>query len=376
MKVPFIDLRSQHKDILPAYFQRLKYIFNNNDFILGKDVESFESDFARYCESRFAVGVNSGTDALFLGLLGLGIGKGDKVIVPVFTFIASALAVTYTGAQPVFVDVDPLTYNIDIGKLRRLLDKRVKAVMPVHLFGQPADMPGLFKLKEKFGFKIVEDCAQAHGAEWQDENKRWRKVGSHSDAGAFSFYPTKNLGGIGDGGIIVTQDADTCKRLKRLRDCGRVDRYRHSEIGYNSRLDTVQAAFLLLKLRKLNRYNKMRRAAAYEYNKRLKIIPGLELPFVADFARSVFNSYTIKLQDRDRVLSFLKERGVATSIYYPLALHLQEAYKRLGYKKGQFPAAERLSGQVLSLPIFPTITKLQIEYVAESIKKALRKNEN
>lgn len=370
MNVPFIDLKRQHDEILPQYIKELKNIFNESNFILGKEVGHFESDFAKYCNSRFAVGVNSGTDALFLGLLSLGIGKGDKVLVPAYTYIASALAISYTGAQPVFVDIDPLTYAIDIAELKKKIDRRVKAVIPVHLYGQPVDLPSLFKLRDRYGFKVVEDCAQAHGAEWKDDKNKWHRVGSLADVGCFSFYPTKNLGAAGDGGIITTNDKSIFMRLKRLRDYGRIDRYQHVSLGYNSRLDTVQAALLRLKLKSLDKYNKMRVAAAGYYGKLLKDIPDLTIPFISDDVRSVFHIYAVQFKNREKILSLFNKYNISALIHYPIPIHLQKVYKNLGYREGDFPAAEITSKHILSLPIFPHISKAQIEYVVSIIKKA------
>lgn len=371
MKVPFIDLYAQHREILPEYLRRLNKIFCASNFILGKEVELFEKEFARYSDSRYAVGVNSGTDALFLSLLSLGIGKGDKVIVPAFTFIATAFAVSLTAAEPVFVDIDPLTYNLDIHHLRQRLDKKVKAIIPVHLFGQPAPMQSLLELKARYGFSIVEDCAQAHGAQIQMRGGRWKKVGLTGDTGAFSFYPTKNLGAIGDAGMVITNSRKIYTQIKRLRDCGRTGRYQHSQIGYNSRLDTIQAAFLALKLKRLDRYNYLRRQAAGYYSQLLNGLEGIQLPFEPKFSRSIYHAYSVQFKHRARVLEFFRKYQIGFAIYYPLPLHLQPAYRHLGYKRGNFPVAEGVSKRIVSLPIFPQIKREQIEYVVRVIKKAI-----
>ncbi|MBU2541410.1 MAG: DegT/DnrJ/EryC1/StrS family aminotransferase [Candidatus Omnitrophica bacterium] len=364
-----MDLKSLHRDILPEYLKKVKNIFDSNDFILGEEVKQFESEFAVYCNVRYAVGVNSGTDALFLGLLSLGIGKNDEVIVPAFTYIASALAITYTGAKPKFVDIEESSYNIDVDSLNKAISKKTKAIMPVHLYGQPANMPQILKIADKYGLKVIEDSAQAHGADWKDSKGNWHKAGSSSDVGCFSFYPSKNLGACGDGGIVVTNSKKLYKRLLMLRDYGRTSRYDHRTIGYNSRLDTLQAAVLRLKLKKLDRANSMRKYNASIYNSLLNGCPGIKLPIVSDFARHIYHVYAIRIKNRNNLIKLLKKRKITALIHYPIPLHLQKAYKFLGYKKGDFPVSERVAKEVLSLPMYPHLKKREIEYVASCLRK-------
>ncbi len=363
MNVPFLDLKKQYDQIKGQVDVSLKVLLKRCDFILGEDVVEFERKFARYNGARFALGVNSGTDALFFSLLSLGISSGDEVIVPVFTYIASAFAVTYTGATPVFVDVDERTFNIDPCLIRQAITKRTKAVMPVHLYGQSADMDSILKISKKHGLKIVEDAAQAHGTEYKG-----KKAGSMGDLGAFSFYPTKNLGACGDAGMVVTNDEALYEKLKKLRDYGRKSRYVHTSLGYNSRLDSVQAVFLKEKLKRLDSWNKMRIDAAYYYKKFLSGFDGIELPQEEKLGRHVYHIFAVRLKNRDKIQKGLKKAGIASMVHYPVPLHLQEVYKNLKYKKGDFPVAEKICNQVLCLPIYPHIKKEQIEYVCKKLK--------
>ncbi|MCM8770314.1 MAG: DegT/DnrJ/EryC1/StrS family aminotransferase [Candidatus Omnitrophica bacterium] len=366
MKVPFIDLRAQYKEIQKDFSRVIKDVLKRRDFILGLDVKLFEKEFAHYCGVKFAIGLNSGTDALFLSLVSCGIGKGDEVIVPVFTFIATALAVSHTGARPVFVDVDEQTYNIDVNKIEKAITKRTKAIIPVHLYGQAADMNAILKIAKKCKLKVIEDAAQAHGAEYQN-----KKVGSFGITGCFSFYPTKNLGAFGDGGMVVTNDKKVYNNLLLLRDCGRKRRYEHIVKGYNSRLDTLQAAILRVKLKRLDKWNRLRRKNAFFYNTLLKKIDRIITPFEARDCLHVYHQYVVRLKNRDRVIDILKKNGIDTSVYYPIPLHLQAAYKDLGYKKGDFKIAEKLSEEILSLPMHPHLKKDEIEYIVAVLKRYL-----
>jgi len=363
MNVPFLDLKKQYDQIKGQVDVSLKVLLKRCDFILGEDVVEFERKFARYNGARFALGVNSGTDALFFSLLSLGISSGDEVIVPVFTYIASAFAVTYTGATPVFVDVDERTFNIDPCLIRQAITKRTKAVMPVHLYGQSADMDSILKISKKHGLKIVEDAAQAHGTEYKG-----KKAGSMGDLGAFSFYPTKNLGACGDAGMVVTNDEALYEKLKKLRDYGRKSRYVHTSLGYNSRLDSVQAVFLKEKLKRLDSWNKMRIDAAYYYKKLLSGFDGIVLPQEEGPGRHVYHIFAVRLKNRDKIQKGLKKAGIASMVHYPVPLHLQEVYKNLKYKKGDFPVAEKTCREVLCLPIYPHITREQIEYICKKLK--------
>jgi len=375
MAIPFVDLNTQYKEIRRELKGTLERVFNQGDFILGEEVRLFEKEFAKYCGTRFAVGVNSGTDALFLGLLSLGIGRGDEVIVPTFTFIATALAVSFTGARPVFCDIDEGTYNIDINKIEKAITEKTKAIIPVHLYGQLADMKPILKIAQKYNLRVIEDAAQAHGAGYRtqvtsSQKPETRKVGSLGDIGCFSFYPTKNLGAFGDGGMVLTNDRKVYKRLLMLRDYGRISKYEHKIMGYNSRLDTIQAAILRIKLRYLDRWNRLRREKARLYSELLKGIDVI-IPKEKDYGIHVYHIYAIRIKNRDRVIKKLNERGIKALIHYPKPLHLQRVYKNLGYKRGDFPIAERVAKEVISLPIYPNLKEEQIGYTVKSIKEII-----
>lgn len=363
MNVPFLDLRQQYAQVKHQVDISLGKLLARCDFILGEDVVEFERSFAKYNGARFALGVNSGTDALFFSLLSLGVSSGDEVIVPAFTYIASAFAVTYTGAKPVFVDVDERTLNIDPIRIEQAITKKTKAIMPVHLYGQSADMDAILKISKKHGLRVVEDAAQAHGTEYEG-----KKAGSMGDLGAFSFYPTKNLGAFGDAGMVVTNDEILYEKLKKLRDYGRKSRYVHTSLGYNSRLDSIQAVFLKEKLKKLDRWNEMRIDAAHYYKKLLKDLGGIVLPDEERYGKHVYHIFAVRLKNRDKIQEGLKKAGIASMVHYPVPLHLQEVYKNLRYKEGNFPVAEKICKQVLCLPIYPHIKREQIEYVCEKLK--------
>lgn len=363
MNVPFMDLRNQYDVIKDRVDAGLKSVFERGDFIFGKEEKQFEAEFAGYCDARYAVGVNSGTDALYLALAALDVGVGDEVILPCFTFIATALCVSYTGARPVFVDIEEETCNMDVRKLESLITPRTKAIIPVHIYGQAADMKEIVELARQRKIAVVEDAAQAHGALYQG-----KKVGSLGDVACFSFYPTKGLGAFGDGGMIVTNHAEIYKKANMLRDYGRKDRYDHTIKGYNSRLDTVQAVVLLAKLRHLDEWNRMRRVHAAYYSKALKDIDGIRVPVVKEDRSHVFQTYAVRLPHRDRVCEEMKKKGIGVLIHYPIPLHLQEAYAELGYKKGDFPVGEQVADEILSLPMFPHIAEDQRDYVCETLK--------
>jgi len=367
MKISFVDLSAQYSLIQHDVEKTLRRLMKRSDFILGQDVRCFEESFASYIGCRYAIGVNSGTDALFLGLLSLGVGRGDEVIVPAYTYIASAFAVTYTGARPVFADIDETTFNIDPQAIERVITKRTKAIMPVHLYGQAADMGPIRDIARKHGLRIIEDTAQAHGAQY-----RGRKAGAIGDIGAFSFYPTKNLGAFGDAGLIATSNGQLYKKLKKLRDYGRISKYVHGSVGYNSRLDSVQAVFLNAKLWHLDAWNQKRISVAGMYNKYLGDIPGIQLPREAGYGKHVYHIYAIRVKDRDRVLEGLIAAGVSAAVHYPVPLHLQPVYRCLGYRRGDFPVAEGICRDVLCLPIYPHITEKQIVYVAQTLKRLVK----
>jgi len=372
MKIPFLDLSQQYKAIRKDVGSRLSETMKRSDYILGQEEKLFESEFAGFCESKFAVGVNSGTDALFLALLSLGIGPGDEVIVPVFTFIASAFAVSFTGAKPVFVDIDERTFNMDIGKLEAAITKNTKAIMPVHLFGQSSDMQPILTLAQKYNLKVVEDCAQSHGAKYKSSNNKWQITGSLGDVGCFSFYPTKNLGAFGDAGMIVTSNEKIYETLLMLRDCGRKSkRYEHLMIGYNSRLDTMQAAILRLKLKHLDAWNEQRRHSALIYKNELSVINGIILPFEPDFAYHVYHCFAIRINNRDKIIDNLAKEGIGSAVFYRIPLHLQKAYSGLGYKQGDFPVAEQVAQEILSLPMYPYLKDKQVKFVCRLIRETL-----
>ncbi len=376
MKVKFLDLNRQHlslgKNLECSFANSLKM----SDFILGEDVSLFEKEFAGYCGTKFAVGVNSGTDALFLSLKSFDIGPGDEVILPAFTFIATALAVSYSGAKPVFADINLKNYNIDPECIKKAVTSRTKAIIPVHLYGQPADMQPILEIGAKYNLKVIEDACQAHGARYSFACGEQKKVGNIGDTGAFSFYPTKNLGACGDAGLITTNNENIYKKLLILRDCGRKLRYEHAVIGYNSRLDTLQAAILRKKLKLLDSWNRKRRKLARMYTQALQDMSELTLPVQENYAFHVYNSYTVCANNRDRLCEELQKRGVGTSVYYHIPLHLQGAYKDLGYKRGDFKHAEKISQQVFSLPLYPYLSEAELKYVIKTLKACLKKEKN
>ncbi len=371
MKVPFADLSLQHKPLKAKMLRAVGQVIDRGDFILGEDVARFEKEFARLCRTRYAVGVNSGTDALFLALKAAGVGPGDEVVVPAFTYIATALAVSYTGAVPVFADIDERTYNIDLQGIVRAISPRTKAIIPVHLYGQPAPMEKIMDIARAGGIKVIEDAAQAHGAALKGAGGQWRACGSLGDMGCFSFYPSKNLGALGDGGMVTTDDDELYKKLLMLRDYGRVSKYEHAIIGYNARLDTVQAALLRVKLPHLKAWNAERQKAASLYTKLLKDIEGLTVPYTQENARHVYHVYAVRLRNRQRVVTALAANGISAIIHYPIPVHLQEAYKELRYAQGDFPVSERVSSEILSLPMYPGMKDSRIRFVVKVIKKVV-----
>ncbi|HTY45859.1 MAG TPA: DegT/DnrJ/EryC1/StrS family aminotransferase [Patescibacteria group bacterium] len=373
MNVPFIDLQAQYKETRKSIDARLRAVLRRGDFILGKDVALFEKEFARLCGSRYSIGVSSGTAALFLALKAFDIGPGDEVIVPVFTFIATAFAVSYTGARPVFVDIRGDTFNIDPEKIPAALTARTKAILPVHLFGQAAEMSRIMEIAKQHDLKVIEDAAQAHGARLKMAGRAGTYAGNIGDAGCFSFYPTKNLGAFGDAGLITVNDEAAYKKLCVLRDCGRTgSRYEHGVVGYNSRLDTLQAAVLAAKLKRLKAWNAMRRQAAKAYDAYFNQVAGISVPYALPEAEHIYHAYVIRVARRDALLNYLKARHIGASVYYPLPLHLQGAYRDQGHARGDFPVAEKVAQEVISLPMYPHIRKAQIKYVADTVRKFLK----
>jgi dTDP-4-amino-4,6-dideoxygalactose transaminase len=341
-------------------------VIESSEFAGGPFVERFEEEFAAYCDSQYAIGVGNGTDALWLALLALGIGAGDEVITVPNTFMATAEAIICCNARPVFVDVDENTFTMNPAELKKALTAKTKAIIPVHLFGQPADMDPILEFARMHGLFVIEDAAQAHGAEYKG-----RKAGTLGDAGCFSFYPGKNLGALGEAGAVVTNDAELRKKIRALRDHGQVRKYYHTLIGWNCRMDGVQAAVLSIKLRHLEGGNLLRREHALQYNQAFAGIDEIATPFEANYARHVYHVYAIRVRERDEVRRRLEENEIGCAVHYPIPIHLQEAYCSLGYKAGSFPIAESLADEFLSLPMFPELTEEQIEYVARCVSETV-----
>lgn len=366
MRVPFVDLQAQYQNLRDEINPRLLKTIASCQFILGENVERFEQEFADFCQVKYAVGVASGTAAIFLALKSLGIGPGDEVITAANTFIATALAIHYTGARPVLVDVDETSFNLDLEKVKQALNKQTKAIVPVHLYGQPADLEPLLSLAKEHNLKVVEDACQAHGAEYKG-----RRVGTFSDAAAFSFYPGKNLGAYGDGGMVITSNTDIKEKLLMLRNYGQKQKYKHLLKGYNARLDTIQAEILRVKLKYLDEWNEARRNNARIYTSLLKeldshIITPKEMPW----AKHVWHLYVIRVKKRDALQSHLQQAEVACGIHYPIPIHLQPAFANLGYKKGDLPVTEKVADEILSLPMYPELKGEQIEYVVQAIRES------
>ena len=379
-KIPPVDLARQYQQIAQETDAAILAVLKSGYYIGGPVVSEFEQQFAEYVGTSHVIGCNSGTDALYLAILALEIGPGDEVITPSFTFFATAEMVSQTGATPVFVDIDPLTFNLDPHKLEAAITPKTKAIIPVHLFGQPVDMGMVMNIAEKHNLFVIEDCAQATGAKWQN-----KQVGSWGHLNAFSFFPTKNLGGCGDGGAVTTNDPILADKVRMLKEHGSRQRYFHEAIGMNSRLDALQAAILQIKLRYLDEWNQQRRQAAQLYTELLTPIPHLILPTEIVGGEHVWNQYTIRVQNddskginrdavgtlRDRVREKLQEAGVLSMIYYPIPLHLQVVYQNLGYPLGSFLDTEAIAEEVLSLPMFPGINIEEQQQVAYALKEAL-----
>lgn len=366
MKISFFDLRQQYYSIKEEIDNAIKKVLDKSWFILGENVSAFEREFAKYCGRKYGISVNSGTDALQLALLACGIKKGDEIITVPNSFIATSLAIFNVGAKPVFVDIDPETYNIDVEQIEEKISEKTKAILPVHLYGHVCEMDKIRKIARKHRLKIIEDCAQAHGSEYR------RKKAPIFGVGCFSFYPPKNLGAYGDGGIVVTDDRRVARKLKLLRNYGQIKKYFHVTKGFNSRLDEMQAAILRVKLKKLDLWNKLRREHANLYSSLLKNTRLIK-PIQKIDNKHVFYLYVIRSKKRDKLQKFLKSNGVETLIHYPIPLHLQKAHKDLGYRKGDFPVAEKYAKEILSLPMFPELKEEEIKYVANLIKKFERK---
>ena len=372
-KVPFFDLSAQFKSIEDEIKSALDEVFQNQQFIMGSQVQALEKTIAQYCRTRYAIGVASGSDALLLSLMALGIGAGDEVLLPPFTFFATAGSVSRLGAIPVFVDIDPETYNIDPLKIGEKITSRTKAMIPVHLFGQCADMDPLLKIAKEKKLYVIEDAAQALGAEYKPAaESEGRQAGQMGDVGCFSFYPTKNLGAFGDAGMVVTHNPGLAEKVRLLRVHGSQPKYFHKTIGVNSRLDTLQAAILLVKFKYLEKWTRERQKKAKRYQllfqDLLSSANGLKLPSTQYQNCHIFHQYVIRVPQRDRLRQFLTEEGIGTDIYYPVPLHLQECYSFLKYRKGDLPVSEKASEEVLALPIYPELTEDQQTLVVERIR--------
>jgi dTDP-4-amino-4,6-dideoxygalactose transaminase len=361
LQVPFVDLAAQYFSIAPEIEQAMGEVLRQADFILGREVQRFEEEFAAFCGARYAVGVDSGTSAIELALRAYEIKNGDEVISAANSFIATALAISHTGATPVLVDVDSRTYTIDVAAVERAITPRTKAIIPVHLYGHPASMDLIRQLAERHRLIVIEDACQAHGAIYQK-----RRVGSWGNTAAFSFYPGKNLGAYGDGGIVVTDDRQIAERILMLRNYGQREKHHHMFRGYNRRLDTLQAAVLRVKLKHLDAWNESRRRNATLYSTLLQG-SGALLPCEAEGATSVWHLYVIRIRHRDALQGHLAKRGISTAIHYPIPIHLQPAYQDLGYKNGDFPVAEACAETTLSLPMYAELMETQIELVAKEI---------
>jgi dTDP-4-amino-4,6-dideoxygalactose transaminase len=362
--IPFVDLRAQRDTIASEISTAIGRVLDRCDFILGEELELFERDFAQYCGTPYAVGVGSGTEALHLACRALGLGPGDEVIVPAMTFVATALAVSMTGATPVLVDVRAEDALIDPVRVEAAITPRTKAVIAVHLYGQCADMAAIGEIAAKHSLNVIEDAAQAHGGTYGAT-----RSGGLGDIGCFSFYPAKNMGAYGDGGAVTTARPELADRVRMLRNCGARVKYHHEEIGLNSRLDTLQAAILRVKLRHLDHWNNARRAIARCYDEVLTGVPGVDRTRYAP--GSVYHLYVVRVAERDRVVARLNATGIAASIHYPKALHELEAYRGLGYAPGAFPVAEDWARRCLSLPIYPELTLTDAERCANALKDAM-----
>lgn len=374
MKIPFVDLSAQYSKISMEINEKITQVISRGDFTLGEELRLFEEEFAQYCNGKYAIGVGSGTDALLFSLLACGIKPGDEVITAANTFVATIEAISFAGAKPVLVDINPNNYNLDLNNLERAINKKTKAVLPVHLYGQAVNMDRLVQIAKFYHLCVIEDACQAHGAEYR--NKR---VGSLGDLGAFSFYPAKNLGAYGDGGAVVTDNEEFAEKIKMLRNHGQKEKYFHKILGFTSRLDNLQAAILRIKLKYLDVWNKARNDCAKLYGELLRGT-SLKIPEIEPQTFHVFHLYVVRCpasanealagkQKRNDLANFLKERGVATGIHYPIPIHLSESCKDLGYKKGDFPVTEKAAEEILSLPMFPELTKENINYIVETIKE-------
>jgi len=367
MNVPFLDLKAQYASIKDEIAPALQAVMDNTAFAGGSFVAGFEKNFASYCQCKHAIGVGNGTEALWVALLAMGVKAGDEVITSANTFIATAEAISFTGATPVFVDVEEHSYNIDPAQIEAAITEKTKVIIPVHLYGQMADMQPIMDIAKKHGLYVLEDASQSHGAEYHSQ-----RAGSIADAGCFSFYPGKNLGAYGEAGAVTTNNDELAATMRRFRDHGQAKKYYHDMIGWNARMDGFQGAVLDVKLKHLPEWTQARQDHAAQYNALLADTAGISCPQVAAHNNQhVYHIYAVRIAEREAVMASLQSKGVASGIHYPIPLHLQEAYKDLGYQKGQFPIAERCAQQQVSLPMFAELSEDQVSYVAETLKKAV-----
>ena len=362
--IPRADLKAQYHSIKAEIDAALERTLETSQFILGCEVAAFEEEFAALCQASYAIGVNSGTSALHLALIAAGIGPGDEVITVPFTFVATVAAIDYAGARPVFVDIEPVSYTMDVVRIEAAITPRTKAILPVHLYGHPADMDPIMEIARRHNLLVIEDAAQAHAAEYKG-----RRAGSIGDLGCFSFYPTKNLGAYGEGGAVVTNDADYAKTIRLLRDWGQEKRYHHALKGYNYRMEGFQGAILRVKLRHLEAWTEARRAHARMYD-RLLAGSGIEAPVSRPDARHVYCVYAVRTPHRDAVRAALAERDIQSAVHYPVPIHLMDAWADLGYTRGDFPVAEQMAQQELSLPMYPELTPAQMESVVLAARES------
>ncbi len=361
MNIPFASFEPMHKEIESDIVEKFKKVYKKNWFIQGDEVIRFEEEFADFCQSKYCIGCGNGLDALYLILRGYGICEGDEVIIPSNTYIATALAVSYAGATPIFVEPGLLTFNINPGMIEEVITKRTKAIIAVHLYGQPADMDGINNIAKKYNLKVIEDAAQAHGSLYKG-----RKVGSLGDAAGFSFYPGKNLGALGDAGAIVTNDGELADKIRSIANYGSVKKYHHTYKGTNSRLDEIQAGFLRIKLQHLDKWNEYRRKIAQRYINEITN-PNIVKPVEVDYARHVWHLFVVRTENRDKFQKYLNDNGIGTNIHYPIPMHKQGAYMDLDVKEGTLPLAEKISQEVISLPMWYGMSDEEVNYVIDKI---------
>ncbi len=366
IKVPFLDLKAAHSPLRAEFDRVIGEVIDASAFAGGPFVAKFEEAFAKFCGAEEAIGVGNGTDALWFALLASGVGPGDEVITTPSTFMATAEAISYCGARPVFVDTDPRTHNLDPSQLEAAITSRTKAVIPVHLFGQPADLDPILEIAQRHKLFVIEDACQAHGAEYKG-----RRVGAIADAGCFSFYPGKNLGAFGEAGAVVTNRPELAAKIRTLRDHGQRKKYEHDMIGWNGRMDGIQAAVLSVKLPHLEAGNALRRKHACRYDAGLRDVPGVIIPETVDYALHVYHIYAMRVKNRDEVMRRLTDQGVGCGVHYPIPIHLQEAYRDLGKSAGSFPHAEISAQEFVSLPMYPELSDLQIDWVIEAVKQSV-----